>query len=83
MDEFEKMASGRLYNPAAPKLDAYHLQRMALCQQLNQTSILDQQTVERLKNRADSFIQREIAGTVFAVLLRIRHQYPRWQRMLY
>ncbi|MDC2843764.1 sugar O-acetyltransferase [Limosilactobacillus mucosae] len=49
MDEFEKMASGRLYNPADPKLDAYHLQRMALCQQLNQTSILDQQTVERLK----------------------------------
>ncbi len=36
MDEFEKMASGRLYNPADPKLDAYHLQRMALCQQLNQ-----------------------------------------------
>lgn len=24
MDEFEKMASGRLYNPAAPKLDATH-----------------------------------------------------------
>lgn len=49
MNEFEKMISGRLYNPADPQLDAYHLQRMALCQQLNQTSLLDQAKVNQLK----------------------------------
>lgn len=49
MKEIEKMINGRLYNPADPELDAYHLQRTALCQQLNQTPLLDQAKVTQLK----------------------------------
>lgn len=54
MKEIEKMINGRLYNPADPELDAYHLQRMALCQQLNQTPLLDQ-AGDAIKRSADFF----------------------------
>ena len=49
MDEFEKMISGRLYNAFDSKLGVYHMERMALCQRLNQTLITDQAAIERLK----------------------------------
>lgn len=49
MDEFEKMISGRLYNAFDSKLGVYHMERMALCQRLNQTLITDQAAIEHLK----------------------------------
>ena len=49
MNEFEKMISGRLYNASDAKLGVYHMERMALCQRLNQTLITDQAAIEHLK----------------------------------
>ncbi len=51
MKEWERMTSGRLYNPADPQIDKRHIRGLSLCDRFNRTPFSRERKKQRLLER--------------------------------